>query len=85
MCPFETKSRPSGTNTMPIAASTIKFCTSENPASKTESYIALKVQVSNWRWQGVPFYLRTGKRLRARASAKAACTTGAFASSRLAL
>lgn len=41
---------------------------SENPASKTESYIALKVQVSNWRWQGVPFYLRTGKRLRARAS-----------------
>jgi glucose-6-phosphate 1-dehydrogenase len=41
---------------------------SENPASKTESYIALKVQISNWRWQGVPFYLRTGKRLRARAS-----------------
>jgi glucose-6-phosphate 1-dehydrogenase len=41
---------------------------SENPASKTESYIALKVHVSNWRWQGVPFYLRTGKRLRARAS-----------------
>jgi glucose-6-phosphate 1-dehydrogenase len=41
---------------------------SENPGSKTESYIALKVQVSNWRWQGVPFYLRTGKRLRARAS-----------------
>ena len=41
---------------------------SENPGSKTESYIALKVNVSNWRWQGVPFYLRTGKRLRARAS-----------------
>ena len=41
---------------------------SENPGSKTESYIALKVHVSNWRWQGVPFYLRTGKRLRARAS-----------------
>jgi glucose-6-phosphate 1-dehydrogenase len=40
----------------------------ENPNSKTESYIALKVHVSNWRWQGVPFYLRTGKRLRARAS-----------------
>jgi len=39
-----------------------------NPASRTESYIALKVHVSNWRWQGVPFYLRTGKRLRARAS-----------------
>ncbi len=41
---------------------------SENPASKTESYIALKVKISNWRWQGTPFYLRTGKRLRARAS-----------------
>jgi glucose-6-phosphate 1-dehydrogenase len=40
----------------------------ENPASRTESYVALKVQISNWRWQGVPFYLRTGKRLRARAS-----------------
>ncbi len=41
---------------------------SENPASRTESYIALKVQVANWRWQGTPFYLRTGKRLRARES-----------------
>ncbi len=41
---------------------------SGNPASRTESYIALKVQVANWRWQGTPFYLRTGKRLRARAS-----------------
>ncbi len=41
---------------------------SENPDSRTESYIALKCQVANWRWQGTPFYLRTGKRLRARAS-----------------
>jgi glucose-6-phosphate 1-dehydrogenase len=41
---------------------------SENPASRTESYIALKVHVANWRWQGTPFYLRTGKKLRARAS-----------------
>jgi glucose-6-phosphate 1-dehydrogenase len=41
---------------------------SENPGSKTESYIALKVNISNWRWQGTPFYLRTGKRLRSRAS-----------------
>ena len=39
-----------------------------NSASRTESYVALKVAISNWRWQGVPFYLRTGKRLRARAS-----------------
>ncbi len=41
---------------------------SENPNSKTESYIALKVNVANWRWKGTPFYLRTGKRLRARYS-----------------
>jgi glucose-6-phosphate 1-dehydrogenase len=40
----------------------------ENPASRTESYIALKVGVSNWRWKGTPFYLRTGKKLRARTS-----------------
>ena len=40
----------------------------ENPDSKTESYIAMKLHVSNWRWAGVPFYLRTGKRMKARAS-----------------
>ncbi len=36
--------------------------------SKTESFIALRASVSNWRWAGTPFYLRTGKRLRARSS-----------------
>ncbi|MGB0499174.1 MAG: glucose-6-phosphate dehydrogenase [Rubricella sp.] len=40
----------------------------ENPQSRTESYVALKVHVANWRWNGTPFYLRTGKRLRARLS-----------------
>jgi glucose-6-phosphate 1-dehydrogenase len=40
----------------------------ENPDSRTESFIALKIGVSNWRWAGTPFYLRTGKRLKARAS-----------------
>jgi glucose-6-phosphate 1-dehydrogenase len=40
----------------------------ENPDSLTESYVALKVGISNWRWKGTPFYLRTGKRLRSRAS-----------------
>ncbi|SFP27157.1 glucose-6-phosphate dehydrogenase [Tranquillimonas alkanivorans] len=40
----------------------------ENPRSLTESFIAMKLHVSNWRWAGTPFYLRTGKRLRARAS-----------------
>ena len=39
-----------------------------NPDSRTESFVALKVQVSNWRWSGTPFYLRTGKKLRARLS-----------------
>jgi glucose-6-phosphate 1-dehydrogenase len=33
------------------------------PDSRTETYAALKLEVSNWRWSGVPFYLRTGKRL----------------------
>ncbi len=36
--------------------------------SVTETYAALKLQVDNWRWAGVPFYLRTGKRLATRAS-----------------
>jgi glucose-6-phosphate 1-dehydrogenase len=35
----------------------------EGRASKTETYVALKAEVANWRWAGVPFYLRTGKRL----------------------
>lgn len=41
---------------------------SENPDSRTESYVAMKARISNWRWQGTPFYLRTGKKLRARTS-----------------
>jgi glucose-6-phosphate 1-dehydrogenase len=36
--------------------------------SQTETYVAMKFFVDNWRWQGVPFYLRTGKRLPARIS-----------------
>ncbi len=39
-----------------------------DPRSKTESFIALKTQISNWRWSGTPFYLRTGKRMSARSS-----------------
>ena len=34
-----------------------------NPESTTPTYVAMKLIVDNWRWQGVPFYLRTGKRL----------------------
>jgi glucose-6-phosphate 1-dehydrogenase len=36
--------------------------------SSTETFAALRLSVDNWRWQDVPFYLRTGKRLKARAS-----------------
>src|SRR5579875_976886 len=41
------------------------------PHSATETYVALKVFVNNWRWSGVPFYLRTGKALARRASSVA--------------
>jgi glucose-6-phosphate 1-dehydrogenase len=34
-----------------------------NPESITPTYVAMKLLIDNWRWQGVPFYLRTGKRL----------------------
>jgi glucose-6-phosphate 1-dehydrogenase len=33
------------------------------PDSRTETYVALKLMIDNWRWAGVPFYLRTGKAL----------------------
>ncbi len=36
--------------------------------SNTETFVAIKAEIANWRWAGVPFYLRTGKRLSARAS-----------------
>ena len=38
------------------------------PKSSTETFVALRLQVENWRWAGVPFYLRTGKRLAKRVS-----------------
>jgi glucose-6-phosphate 1-dehydrogenase len=38
------------------------------PQSLTETYVALKLAIDNWRWAGVPFYLRTGKALAARRS-----------------
>jgi glucose-6-phosphate 1-dehydrogenase len=34
-----------------------------NPNSSTPTFVAMKLLIDNWRWQGVPFYLRTGKRL----------------------
>ena len=37
-------------------------------ASDTETFVAIKAEINNWRWAGVPFYLRTGKRLATRMS-----------------
>ena len=37
-----------------------------DPDSRTETFVALRTEIANWRWAGVPFYLRTGKRLAAR-------------------
>lgn len=39
-----------------------------NKGSTTETFVALKLEIENWRWSGVPFYLRTGKRLKAKYS-----------------
>ena len=39
-----------------------------NYSSSTETFVALKAEILNWRWAGVPFYLRTGKRLAERVS-----------------
>ncbi|MFT5067581.1 MAG: glucose-6-phosphate 1-dehydrogenase, partial [Reinekea sp.] len=40
----------------------------ENPRSFTESFVAMRCHINNWRWAGVPFYLRTGKRMKSRVS-----------------
>lgn len=39
-----------------------------DPESKTETFVALKFFIDNWRWEGVPFYIRTGKKLPTRVS-----------------
>jgi glucose-6-phosphate 1-dehydrogenase len=39
-----------------------------NPNSRTETFVAAKLLIDNWRWAGVPFYLRTGKRLAKRST-----------------
>tara|TARA_B100001540_G_scaffold210655_1_gene185622 strand:- start:258 stop:1715 length:1458 start_codon:yes stop_codon:yes gene_type:complete len=45
------------------------YCQEEGASrSTTETFVALKAHVDNWRWAGIPFYLRTGKRLQSRFS-----------------
>jgi len=39
-----------------------------DPESETETFVAARLEIDDWRWSGVPFYLRTGKRLPKRAS-----------------
>ncbi len=38
------------------------------PGSRTETFVALRMEISNWRWHGVPFFLRTGKRMPAKST-----------------
>ena len=40
----------------------------EGGVSNTETFVAIKAEIANWRWAGVPFYLRTGKRMSSRMS-----------------
>ncbi len=49
-------------------ASVVSYASDLGSDSETETFVALKTFVDNWRWQGVPFYLRTGKRLNERRS-----------------
>jgi glucose-6-phosphate 1-dehydrogenase len=37
-----------------------------SPTSNTETFVALRTEIANWRWAGVPFYIRTGKRMASR-------------------
>jgi glucose-6-phosphate 1-dehydrogenase len=37
-----------------------------SPTSSTETFVALRTEIANWRWAGVPFYIRTGKRMASR-------------------
>ena len=62
--------RPIRTTALSTARTCRAIATSptSRPNSNTETFVALKLQIDNWRWAGVPFYLRTGKRLAQRAT-----------------
>ena len=53
-----------GSNDTPVAA--YREEPGVDPESQTETFVALRTEIANWRWAGVPFYIRTGKRLAAR-------------------
>ncbi len=52
--------RPGAIDGMPVPGY-LQEC--GDPGSKTETFVAIKASINNWRWASVPFYLRTGKRL----------------------
>ena len=57
---------PGGTAEKPVAG--YREEPGVDPGSTTETYVAVKLFIDNWRWQGVPFYIRTGKHLPKRLS-----------------
>ena len=57
---------PGGSNESPLSG--YRQEPGVDPNSTTETYVAMKLFIDNWRWQGVPFYVRTGKRLAKRLS-----------------
>ncbi len=52
----------------PVPAYREEVASADREESLTETFVALKTEVQNWRWAGVPFYLRTGKRMDRRSS-----------------
>jgi hypothetical protein len=54
------RDEPPGSSTSGTAAPDLAGI---DAASSTETFAAVKLSIDNWRWQGVPFYLRTDKRL----------------------
>ena len=57
---------PGGSHDVPLAG--YRHEPGVDPNSTTETYVAMKLFIDNWRWQGVPFYVRTGKRMPKRMS-----------------
>ena len=53
---------------VPSYADDLRPTVGHGHGSSTETFVALRTEVQNWRWAGVPFYLRTGKRMDRRAS-----------------
>jgi len=59
-----------------VGGKTVKAYRAEpnvKPDSRTETYVAMKLEIDNWRWAGVPFYVRTGKHLAGRNTEIAIC------------